>query len=310
MKEIRTTFPIKAKYPEVVTDCKSWKEGEQKNPRGMLFFIRTYHCEDVIKAFLGSVYVDAYSYIYHDEDTYPDGKPKEPHYHLLVKLSAQVSLTAIVKAFQGQQTYVQLPYSLPHAYRYLVHADNPDKHQYPADERVEYNAKSLQLTAEEQAEDKNRAFLEDLENKLPRRDMAIKYGRDYMKNVERYEQFAGYVERDKIQDSFATLVSRLMCTGDDVACVAGDVALALEYCAKHKIIHVDRFFDVVLMFHGNRRHIPDQYKYADLNDNAGWINPDMSGSWANTELELDRARERAIKRTAELAEKIKEGLKK
>lgn len=197
MKETRTTFPIKAKHPEVVTDCKSWKEGEQKNPRGMQFFIRTYHGEDVIKAFLGSVYVDAYSYIYHDKDTYPDGKPKEPHYHLLVKLSAQVSLTAIVKAFQGQQTYVQLPYSLPHAYRYLVHADNPDKHQYPAEERVEYKAKSLQLTSEELAEDKNKSFVEDLENNLPMRELAIKYGRDYMKNSKKYSDFISDMHGDE-----------------------------------------------------------------------------------------------------------------
>lgn len=305
MKEKRTTFPIKNKYPEVVTDCKSWKEGEQKNPRGMQFFIRTYHGEDVIKAFLQSVYVEAFSYIYHDKDTNPDGKPKEPHYHLLVKTSAQVSLTAITKAFQGQQTFVQLPYSLPHAYRYLVHADNPDKYQYPAEDRVEHNAKALQLTAEEQAEDKNRAFLEDLENQVPRRQMAIKYGRDYMKNVNRYEEFVGHLERDRLQAGFETLMARLYHTGDDIGVIAGDVALALEYCAKHRISKVDKFFDAVLMFSTNRRHIPQEYALVDLHDNKDWIDPDWAGSWANIELELELARERAIARTEEIARGLK-----
>ena len=287
----------------------SFKEDKGKKFKKLCFIC--YDCEE-LELFLATAQPFDWAWICHDKDVTDGGEPKAIHYHCVVRFENGIRLTAFKKAFSGN-VFVEVPYNDDACIKYLTHEGIEGKYQYPVDDVqkfTESGQRSFFVSKEEYQNNKNKEFLDDLENKLPRREMALKYGRDYMKNVDRYEQFVGHLERDKIQDAYATLVARLMHTQDDVSVIAGDFALALEYCAKHTIIHVDRFFDVVQMFATNRKNVPTSYGCVNLNDNKDWINPEWTGSWANMELALDIARENAIKRTAELAEQLKEGLKK
>lgn len=187
--------PINPKYLTVVTDCDEWLK--QKNPRCTKVFIRTYHNEEVVKAFLQDFYNDAFAYIVHDADKNDDGTPKETHIHLLCVFSCQVSLTAIAKHFQGQNTLVQNPYSLPTAYRYLTHTGFEGKTPYDVNCIVSYNATKLALTEQERKQQRNTSLIEDIENGKSHRELAMLYGADYIKNYNRYHEFVSIMRLEE-----------------------------------------------------------------------------------------------------------------
>lgn len=187
--------PINPKYPTVVTDCDEWLK--QKNPRCTKVFIRTYHNDDVVKSFLQDFYNDAFAYILHDADKHDDGTPKEPHIHILCTFSCQVSLTAIAKHFQGQNTLVQNPYSLPTAFRYLTHTGFEGKTPYNVENIVSYNSNKLALTEQERKLQRNTCLVEDIENGKSHRELAMLYGADYIKNYNRYHEFVAVMKAEE-----------------------------------------------------------------------------------------------------------------
>lgn len=68
----------------------------------------------------------------HDKDTNPDGTPKKPHWHVIVSWS---NTTTYRNARMIAQTILHCPLpqllkAVEGMYRYLTHADNPEKHQY------------------------------------------------------------------------------------------------------------------------------------------------------------------------------------
>lgn len=79
---------------------------------------------------------DYYYLILHDKDIQEDGTLKKPHYHIVFNLQAKHSkakfLEAIANAI-GQHTdsiSIDELIQLEGAVRYLIHIDNPEKHQY------------------------------------------------------------------------------------------------------------------------------------------------------------------------------------
>lgn len=68
----------------------------------------------------------------HDKDTNPDGSPKKPHFHVIVSWS---NTTTYRNARVIAQTILHCPLpqllkAVEGMYRYLTHADNPEKYQY------------------------------------------------------------------------------------------------------------------------------------------------------------------------------------
>lgn len=80
---------------------------------------------------LDELHIAAFISPLHDRDIDADGKPKKPHWHVLVMFSS-------VKTLQQAQEVIneiggvgcQATNSLRGYARYLIHADNPDKAQY------------------------------------------------------------------------------------------------------------------------------------------------------------------------------------
>ena len=71
----------------------------------------------------------------HNKDVNPDGQPKKPHYHVLVKFEGKKSQEQVQDLFETVKGVGAIPIQSPEGYtRYLVHKDNPEKAQYnPAD---------------------------------------------------------------------------------------------------------------------------------------------------------------------------------
>lgn len=148
-----------------------------------------------------------YAYIYHDKDIKADGTPKLPHYHLLLRFSnaktksAVRKLTDIDKLDKDTTILYQKLLNPKGAFNYLTHetkearADNKtvydsscvicDNAQYWSD-IVDYNTSV------------NEDFVSDLlSGAYDTKSLAIKYGRDYMKNLTRYNQFVDIVRTEE-----------------------------------------------------------------------------------------------------------------
>ena len=84
----------------------------------------------------------------HDRDINPDGKPKKPHWHVLFvfdNVKSMEQAKALVKKIGG--VGCEAVSSVRGYARYLIHADNPEKAQYSANDVVSVNgADFLDLT--------------------------------------------------------------------------------------------------------------------------------------------------------------------
>lgn len=72
----------------------------------------------------------AYVACFHDQDMTEEGLPKKPHYHVLFRFGFTKTMSAVSKSLGVAMNQIAPVRSWRSACRYLVHADQPDKHQY------------------------------------------------------------------------------------------------------------------------------------------------------------------------------------
>lgn len=75
-------------------------------------------------------FFDQWAYILHDSDVDSDGNPKKLHYHFYGKSSDKLTASGIAYRVHVPESACRVVSSWKGALRYLVHADNPEKHQY------------------------------------------------------------------------------------------------------------------------------------------------------------------------------------
>lgn len=87
--------------------------------------------------------------VLHDQDLDEHGLPKKPHYHLLLSFEGKKSIPQIrTMIHELGSEVVQPSYDLRGSARYLLHLDQPDKHQYPFAALESFSgAPALDLTA-------------------------------------------------------------------------------------------------------------------------------------------------------------------
>lgn len=185
--------------------------------------LRTYEPLDRFVDILRSLETcDAWSYILHDKDVNPDGTLKEPHIHSLLHFppDGRIRITTLVKLFK-QNTRVEIPLDVQSCLEYLLHTNQPDKYQYDVDERISHNTavllgarSSSSALKEHEARDRNAEFISDLCALSPY-DLAIKYGRDYMRNQSRYNDFRRSLDACSITDDDASAFATLSEAFDD-----------------------------------------------------------------------------------------------
>lgn len=170
-------------------------------------FVRTYAPEEEVQAYLRSQdNLDEWAYIVHDKDVLPDGTPKQPHIHVLLYRKNGFALTKMIKIFT-HNTLVQVIRNRLSCYRYLTHKDNPEKYAYDDSKIREYHVggqDTFKVTRQESREQSNKQMLYDIQQ-LSRRQMGEKYGRDYMLNFRRYEDFASVVSYEDMNNEIDDL---------------------------------------------------------------------------------------------------------
>lgn len=221
----------------VYTDSRKVAEQfeKEKYPKFYTLFIRTFSPRDEIEKVVSKMELDEYAYIEHDKDLKEDGSPKKPHFHILLYRKLGFRLTPLIKAFT-QNTLIQVCISKKKSFEYLTHKNDKDKAQYSSSLITQYHrddVDTFSVTAEEARANQYEQMLDDIEQ-LTRREMGVKYGRDYMLNFERYEKFSSIVrdedERRQSEEVIFTLNTQLLLT-DEVRCVdsvSGDL-LRLSY---------------------------------------------------------------------------------
>lgn len=92
----------------------------------------SYDCDKVL-SLLPSVFAD-YAYILHDQDVDEEGVLKKPHYHWLGTWSTPLTIGNVAKKLGVPENSVEFCRSYRAFLRYMIHADEPTKHQYSPDD--------------------------------------------------------------------------------------------------------------------------------------------------------------------------------
>lgn len=162
------------------------------------FFIRTYIQPSVIDRFLKTCpWVHYWAYCYHDKDLDDRGEAKTPHTHITLYTYSRKTASAIEKNFdrldaqtrsegaQPEKTHVEIMRDTTIAWRYLRHLDDPDKYQYPENERI-CNDKGWWLQYErtdglnDSSNNSGLAMFMDRLNGATCLEMTQRYGKDWL----------------------------------------------------------------------------------------------------------------------------------
>lgn len=132
-----------------------------------------------------------WAYILHDKDK------TDPHIHIICTFKQNKSFNAVKKLIvpldgeKPQNTLAYLMDNKTEAYIYLDHRNEPDKHRYGENEIVTNDRSYFIGGVSKNIE--NAEFVDDLialhRKKISLRSMAVKYGRDFMRNYNSYSTF-------------------------------------------------------------------------------------------------------------------------
>ena len=87
----------------------------------------------------------------HDRDIDPTGETKKPHWHVMVQYTGPTTYNNVNKLCESiRATIPKKVESARGYYRYLVHADNPEKAQYEYKDIKCYNGFEIDLTETEE----------------------------------------------------------------------------------------------------------------------------------------------------------------
>lgn len=154
------------------------------------FRLISYLEEEQIKIVLDKhdVQIKAYAYILHDKDILENGEPKPKHYHILLSLHNGNNVSTVINWFYGFiddkgleiNTLGQIMNNRQGALLYLTHNTpaSSHKYQYPKENIKSFNIDFFELPDTEQ--DNISSALEDMINQVPLRQIALKYGRDFI----------------------------------------------------------------------------------------------------------------------------------
>lgn len=171
---------------------------DQLASRERSFFVRGYVSHKDLLSLFSSA--DHYAYVWHDRDN------KEPHCHFIIRYMYNKTPTAFAKLLKGvnanQNWYFSCTRDKYCAFDYLLHRDQSSiekgKFRYSESDIICDDINYFTRGGYEALADlKTQAFYNDLViNQLPRHEMALKYGRDYIKNIRSYEESRKLIMQD------------------------------------------------------------------------------------------------------------------
>lgn len=106
---------------------------------------------------------DAFAWILHDMDILEStNEPKKPHYHVFLEFENPRSFESVAKCFCIASNQIEKAKSKRGCVRYLIHKDNPLKHQYDSADIVFRGLDVTTLLADKISEDDKAPYLIDL----------------------------------------------------------------------------------------------------------------------------------------------------
>lgn len=118
------------------------KEAERlANERSRKWFIEINQGAQCYESFK-ELLTDCWAYVLHDKDTDENGEVKAPHYHLYIEYQNARTFQAMRNRFEG--AHIETAQNREFCIQYLIHRNNPDKHQYKIDE-VESNMHDINI---------------------------------------------------------------------------------------------------------------------------------------------------------------------
>ena len=215
--------------------------------RSRTFFIRCYADESVWSDYVRTA--DYFAYIKHTDET--------PHFHIVMQFENARSSTAVFKGMRLDtlvrdfNANIEQPRSIASACQYLLHltpqAVKDGKKEYPVEDVNTNDIGRFKTyidavdSSDKESELKNSEFLDDLVS-LNREQLALKYGRDYIRNEDKYLNFARSLASDRLERAiWANQVSPLhsnelkrhcleLCDGLALAIKAYGEKLSQERC--------------------------------------------------------------------------------
>ena len=128
--------------------------------------------------------IKAYAYCLHDCDVDDLGGIKSPHIHILFLLFSPISPSTVRNWFScvdelgnTVNTLDQKIVDISASFRYLIHEDNPEKYQYLPEMRI---CSDIKYFADFVDDDVSKLALFDLLDGVPLREVAFRYGRDFI----------------------------------------------------------------------------------------------------------------------------------
>lgn len=160
----------------------------KREKRSYKFCLITYLTEaDLVSCLNNHIQsIRGFEYIYHDKDLQDDGTPKEPHFHVNLILYSARKLADVRCWFFGfdsqglpANTLGQICMDIGASHGYLTHKENPDKFQYNPEDIVSTDL-SLFERKVDLSDDVSWLALNDMLDGVPLRDIAKRYGRDFI----------------------------------------------------------------------------------------------------------------------------------
>lgn len=161
------------------------------NKKSRNWFIVTYNKPEDFNNLLNEC--KEWAYILHDRDI-----GKEPHYHILAIFENARYFSGVKKLVEGSQNTFLEPVktSVERCYNYLTHEEETDKELYIETEI--YRSDCFNVGGECKSKgDEALQMIDDILNGLSLRELARRYGRDFMKNSSSYLRYASLVAKQE-----------------------------------------------------------------------------------------------------------------
>ena len=241
--------------------------------RSRRFCLTTYIDSGAIENHLCTLpWVQHWAMITHDRDVNEDGTPKEVHAHVLLYTYDPKTSSGVRKNFdyfsreyystiggEPQNTMVQVMHDSASQWRYLIHADNPEKAQYSHTERIcddyaYWHKLDYTKGMNDSANNTALQIINDMLAGVSTMELCTRYGKDFVYHLPRYKEVLRDIVREE-NDRFFDNGSKFKITEflpfmlADCPYNKGTVNafyMVLDYLRQQCVVNFDSKFDFCL----------------------------------------------------------------
>lgn len=185
-------------------------EVKRSRNHSLITYLNKTDIENVLQKHL--IDIKDYAYICHDKDVSKQGTLKAIHFHIVLHLYNPKSTNVVRSWFYDTSLFSSLK-PIPNTLSqpvididgildYLTHCNQPDKYQYDKSLIITNNLDWLDTPTEDDKDSKSYSIVQDILEGCSMRQLAFRYGREFIINHKVYMDFASLIlTEDKSNDS-------------------------------------------------------------------------------------------------------------